>query len=41
MWLGFFGGWEPSWRNLPLSQAPEVLRDPHQRLRLTSFDMER
>ncbi|HEY5921587.1 MAG TPA: hypothetical protein VIV11_07945, partial [Kofleriaceae bacterium] len=38
--IGFFSGWAPSWKNLPLSDAPEP-RDEHQRLTLTSVIVEK
>ncbi len=38
--IGFFGGWDPSWKNLALSDAPEP-RDEHQRLTLTSVTVEK
>lgn len=40
VWIGFFSGWNPSWRNLELSAAPEP-RDEFHRLKLTSLDVER
>jgi RNA polymerase sigma factor (sigma-70 family) len=41
VWIGFFGGTPPNWRNLPLTDAPESQRDEHQRFRLTSVDVEK
>lgn len=41
IWIGFFGGVPPSWRNLALTDAPASLRDEHQRFRLTSVDVEK
>lgn len=37
VWVGFFSGWEPSWKNLALSDAPDGIRDRHQRLKLTTI----
>ncbi len=39
VWIGFFGGVAPNWRNLSLSDAPATMRDEHQRLRLTSIEV--
>lgn len=39
VWIGFFGGVAPNWRNLSLSDAPATMRDEHQRFRLTSIDI--
>ena len=40
IWIGFFSGWEPSWRNLVLSDAPASSRDEHQRYQLTKIDVD-
>ena len=39
VWIGFFGGVAPNWRNLSLSDAPSAMRDEHQRFRLTSIEI--
>ena len=39
VWIGFFGGMDPNWRNLSLSDAPATMRDEHQRFRLTSIEV--
>ena len=38
--IGFFTGWAPTWRNLPLSEAPAELRHPSDGLRLTAIVVE-
>lgn len=38
-WIGFFAGAPPNWKNLPLSDAPQALRDEHVRLRLTTVEL--
>jgi protocatechuate 3,4-dioxygenase beta subunit len=35
--IGFFTGWAPSWRNLPISDAPPELRHPSDGLVLTTI----
>lgn len=39
LWIGFFGGSAPSWRNLPVSEAPASLRDDVQRYKLTTVEV--
>ncbi len=41
VWIGFFGGWAPSWRNLGVSDAPASMRDEHERYKLTTVEVER
>ncbi|MBA3391276.1 MAG: sigma-70 family RNA polymerase sigma factor [Deltaproteobacteria bacterium] len=40
VWIGFFGGLAPNWKNLSLSIAPEP-RHEHHRFKLTSVDIEK
>lgn len=38
--IGFFTGWAPSWKNLPISEAPAELRDATDGLALTTIVVE-
>jgi RNA polymerase sigma factor (sigma-70 family) len=38
--IGFFTGWAPSWRNLPISEAPAELRHASDGLQLTTIVVE-
>jgi hypothetical protein len=37
VWIGFFTGSSPSFRNMPVSEAPADMRDQHDRVKLTSL----
>jgi hypothetical protein len=41
VWIRFYSGVDPNWRNLVLSDAPPTLRDEHGRFKLTSVDVEK
>jgi hypothetical protein len=40
VWIGFFGGFAPNWKNLELTDAPSP-RDEFHRLRLTSVNVDK
>jgi hypothetical protein len=40
VWVGFFTGSAPSFRNLPISEAPPELRDAHDRVRIAPLLLE-
>ncbi len=40
VWLGFFTGAAPNWRNMTLSEAPGDLRDSADRVKITSLGLE-
>jgi hypothetical protein len=40
VWIGFFTGQAPSWRNMTISEAPGDLRDNADRVKLTSLTLE-
>ncbi len=37
VWIGFFTGANPSFRNMPLSEAPPEIRDQHERVKITTL----
>ncbi|MDB4954476.1 MAG: hypothetical protein JWO36_2045, partial [Myxococcales bacterium] len=40
VWTGFFTGWAPTWKNMPVTQAPAEMRDSHERIRVTAIAAE-
>lgn len=40
LWIGFFTGSAPNFRNMPVSQAPPEIRDTHDRVKMTSIVLE-
>jgi hypothetical protein len=40
VWIGFFRGWEPNWKNLSLSDAPSERRNAYQGYRLATVRVE-
>jgi hypothetical protein len=37
LWTGFFTGAAPSWHNMPVTLAPAAIRDPDDRVKITSI----
>jgi RNA polymerase sigma factor (sigma-70 family) len=40
MWIGFYTGWAPNWRNLDVDTAPAALRDATGRIKVTDLSVE-
>jgi hypothetical protein len=40
VWLGFFTGSNPNWKNMPVSEAPADMRDTADRVKITSIGLE-
>jgi len=40
VWLGFFTGAAPSWKNMPVSEAPGDMRDNVDRVKITTIGLE-
>ena len=40
VWLGFFTGTNPNWKNMPVSEAPSELRDGADRVRITTIGLD-
>jgi hypothetical protein len=40
VWLGFFTGSNPNWRNMPVSEAPGDMRDATDRVKITTLVLE-
>ena len=40
LWIGFYTGWAPSWRNLEVFAAPAGLQDAGGRIALAALNVE-
>ena len=40
VWLGFFTGTNPNWKNMPVSEAPSEMRDTADRVRITTIGLD-
>ncbi len=40
VWTGFFTGAAPNWHNMPVSEAPQDMRDTADRVKITTIDLE-
>jgi hypothetical protein len=40
VWIGFFTGSNPNWRNMPISEAPGDIRDNADRVKITSIGLD-
>ena len=40
VWLGFFTGAAPNWRNMAVSEAPGDMRDTADRVKITTIGLE-
>ena len=40
VWIGFFTGSAPNWRNMQLSEVPGDIRDNADRVKITSIGLE-
>ena len=40
MWIGFYTGWPPTWRNFEVHTAPAALQDATGRIKITDLTVE-
>ncbi|MGE5185605.1 MAG: ArnT family glycosyltransferase [Acidobacteriota bacterium] len=40
VWTGFFTGANPNWHNMPVSEAPQDMKDTTDRVKITTIDLE-
>lgn len=40
MWIGFYTGWTPDWRNLEVYAAPAGVQDAAGRIKITDLNVE-
>ena len=40
VWIGFYTGWPPNWRNFEVSAAPAAMQDANGRIKITDLNVE-